>query len=274
MSKNIVLYHAAPSFFSQIARLALVEKGIEFTGREVDILMRMDHISPEYVKIHPDMTVPALVCGGTIVPGSDQILSYLEQHHPQPTLMGLQSDEIVETERWLELFYSFPIEELTFSSFFQRLPLMKMAFKWKIGSVIRRLEQLSERNPDHKADFLRKADHMRSRKAILLASETYMKSITKLEEVLKAIDENLDSGGPWISGSRYSYADVFATCFLARVAMVGKAEAFLGRPNLELYWNRVKDRPSFEAANIWDRFQPKQFLRELSGSIPGFRSAD
>lgn len=56
MSDTMILYHAAPSFFSQIARLALAEKGATYSRREIDIHMRMDQISPEYAKIHPEMT--------------------------------------------------------------------------------------------------------------------------------------------------------------------------------------------------------------------------
>lgn len=272
MSESIVLYHAAPSFYSQIVRLAFAEKSIGYSECELDIHMRMDQISPIYAKIHPEMTIPSLKSGKTIVPGSDQILLYLEEKYPNPSLMGNTEEEQQLTQNWINLFYGFPIEELTFSTLLRRIYPLKLGFKWKIGSMIRQLEKLAERHPNYQENYIRKAELMKLRKTGLTQSSTYSDSQIKLEELLKTLQTQFQENGPWLCGDRYSYADVIATCILARIAMIGKSEAFLKIPELESYWHRLKTRPSFREADIWDRFQIKHLIRELSGSIDGLKN--
>jgi Glutathione S-transferase, N-terminal domain len=55
------LYHAASSYYSMIARLALAEGGIAYEPVFVEIHFRMAQQQPDYVRLNPNMTVPTLV---------------------------------------------------------------------------------------------------------------------------------------------------------------------------------------------------------------------
>jgi ganglioside-induced differentiation-associated protein 1 len=61
------LYHALSSYYSMIARLALVEGGIAYEPVVVDIHVKMVQQRPDYVRLNPNMTVPTLVLADRIL---------------------------------------------------------------------------------------------------------------------------------------------------------------------------------------------------------------
>jgi glutathione S-transferase len=87
----IKLYHYGPSSHSRKVRAALVEKGLEFERVNIDLSKR-EQKSPEYLKIHPFGTVPALDDEGFIVYDSTIINEYLEDEYPYPPLMPSDSE--------------------------------------------------------------------------------------------------------------------------------------------------------------------------------------
>ena len=53
---------------------------------------------------------------------------------------------------------------------------------------------------------------------------------------------------PWLAGEMYSLADVAATPYVNRAAMLGMDRLWVGRrPGVEEWFARVKARPSYEA---------------------------
>ena len=100
------LYHALSSYYSMIARLALVEGGIAYESRAIDIHFRMVQQQPDYVRLNPNMTVPTLVLPDRILDQSRDIAEYA---------LGVGEATIDgDTKSWLDLHYGYPIEELTF----------------------------------------------------------------------------------------------------------------------------------------------------------------
>jgi glutathione S-transferase len=64
-------------------RIALVEKGLRYAVREVDLA----HKPPELFALNPAGAVPVLVDGGASIPESLVILQYLEDRYPAPPLL-------------------------------------------------------------------------------------------------------------------------------------------------------------------------------------------
>jgi glutathione S-transferase len=87
----IKLYHYGPSSHSRKVRAALIEKGLEFERVNIDLSKR-EQKSPEYLKIHPFGTVPALDDEGFAVYDSTIINEYLEDEYPYPPLMPSDSE--------------------------------------------------------------------------------------------------------------------------------------------------------------------------------------
>ena len=87
----IKLYHFPQSSNSRKARIALIEKGLEFERILID-LPKKEQKSPEYLKINPLGQVPALDDEGFIVYDSTIINEYLEDEYPYPALLPKDSD--------------------------------------------------------------------------------------------------------------------------------------------------------------------------------------
>ncbi len=65
------------------ARLALAEKGIEYTGRVID---RPDLRTPEYLALNRNGVVPTLVHDGEVIVESSVILNYADDAFDGPPL--------------------------------------------------------------------------------------------------------------------------------------------------------------------------------------------
>jgi glutathione S-transferase len=81
----ITLHHAWLSSASRRVRLCLEEKGLEYEGRVVD-LARLEHHSPEYLRINPLGVIPTLVHDGRLLHESGTICEYLDEVYPDPPL--------------------------------------------------------------------------------------------------------------------------------------------------------------------------------------------
>ena len=53
-----ILYDFRSSICSQMARLALEEKGVAYSRREVDIMIANEQFEPWYVELNPNSVVP------------------------------------------------------------------------------------------------------------------------------------------------------------------------------------------------------------------------
>ena len=63
---TVHLYHWEPNANSGKPMLALAEKGVEFESHYIDLL-KFDQHQPEYLKINPDGTIPAMVHGDRVL---------------------------------------------------------------------------------------------------------------------------------------------------------------------------------------------------------------
>ena len=87
----IKLYTFPASSNSRKVRVVLLEKGLEFERVNIDLTKR-EQKSPEYLKVHPFGTVPALDDEGFVVYDSTLINEYLEDEYPYPPLMPKDSE--------------------------------------------------------------------------------------------------------------------------------------------------------------------------------------
>src|SRR3990167_1922959 len=132
---NPRLYHTPSSYYSMIARLALAEGGIAHERVFVDIHFRLSQQQPDYVRINPGMTVPALVLADRILDQSRDIAEYA---------LGSTPDD--ETKAWLDLHYGYPIEELTFGGILGRNPLARLLVPQRLPATRPPLLALPPRN--------------------------------------------------------------------------------------------------------------------------------
>ena len=77
------LWHAWVCPYCMRVRIALAEKGLSYTEREVDLARK----PPELLDVNPANGVPVVVDEGVAIPESLVILEYLEDRYPEPPLL-------------------------------------------------------------------------------------------------------------------------------------------------------------------------------------------
>ncbi|MCG3268531.1 glutathione S-transferase family protein [Yoonia sp. I 8.24] len=100
--KGIHLYHAGISNCSMRVRIALEEKGLNWTSHEID-LGQQENLKDWYLAINPKGLVPAIVDDGVLVTESADILYYLEEKFPEPPLLSSDPVRADEAREWLDL---------------------------------------------------------------------------------------------------------------------------------------------------------------------------
>ena len=99
--RGLNLFHYSYSNCSMRIRLFLDEKGIPWNDQFVD-LRAQKNLTEEYFAIHPQGLVPALVDDGVIVYESADILEYLENKFPEPSLIPEDPEDRAALEKILE----------------------------------------------------------------------------------------------------------------------------------------------------------------------------
>lgn len=97
----LMLYHLWLSPFCRAVRIALGEKGIEFSLRAENIWERRD----EFLAMNPACEVPVLAkTDGSAISGATVIVEYLEDIKPEPQLFGRDPLIRAETRRLADWF--------------------------------------------------------------------------------------------------------------------------------------------------------------------------
>jgi glutathione S-transferase len=90
-------YHGSPC--ARRVRIVLLEKGLSWTTRLVD-LTRMEQKRPEYLKLNPNGVVPTLVHGKRVIYESNVITEYLDDTFPAPRLYPEDPWECAQAKMW------------------------------------------------------------------------------------------------------------------------------------------------------------------------------
>ena len=96
----MILHHGWRSSASRRVRLCLEEKGLAYEGHVVD-MAKMEHHSPEYLKINPLGVIPTLIYDGKPLHESGTICEYLDETFPAPPLRPDTPYERAEMRNWI-----------------------------------------------------------------------------------------------------------------------------------------------------------------------------
>ncbi len=96
----ITLYHTPLSINSRRVWVALIEKGLAFELKEVNLTG--DQFKPEFLALNPFHHIPVLVDGDNTIIESFAMLDYLEAKYPHPALMP-PSPEAVARVRMVQM---------------------------------------------------------------------------------------------------------------------------------------------------------------------------
>ncbi len=234
---DLILYDHRSSICSQMARLALVEKGLAFERRQVDIMETNEQFEPWYIALNPKAVVPTLVIGEEVVTDTIHIVNRV-QTFDGPDLSGDGN-----TADWLKA-----IMALHYGVLLYRNRLDPDGTAPQIVARGAYLAKLSAERPEL-AELLegRLAGNARFQ-ALLRDPEGIDTHLTATRALIDRMAAAL-ADTPYLSGDRYSLADCFATAALARFTIHQLSPWWEGTA-LEDYYTRMKARPSFAAAEV------------------------
>src|ERR1700732_1246450 len=96
----MILHHGWRSSASRRVRLCLEEKGLAYEGHVVD-MAKMEHHSPDYLKINPLGVIPTLIHDGRPLHESGTICEYLDESFPDPPLRPETPYERALLRNWI-----------------------------------------------------------------------------------------------------------------------------------------------------------------------------
>lgn len=223
------LYHSGLSTCSKQVRLVLVEKGLPYVGRYVE-LQHHEHLSDAYLKLNPWGVVPTLVHDGRSIVNSAAINEYLEDAFPDPPLRpfdpGARSRMRLWT--WAADMVHPALQNATYDGVLKR----KMT---DLGPA--EIERLLQRMP---------APERRERVRRIVAGGFDRSEIEHAFERLGFVIGRAEADladGPWLAGDTYSLADTAMLAIVHRVSEL-RPEMLDGFARVNGWNDRMMDRPA------------------------------
>jgi len=100
------LYHWEPNANSGKPMLTLAEKGVPYESHYLDLL-KMDQHKPDYLKVNPDGTIPAMVDGDRVLTESTPMMEYVDEKFDGPPLRPEDPKERWRMRWWMRYFDSY-----------------------------------------------------------------------------------------------------------------------------------------------------------------------
>ena len=232
------LYHHGSSVCAAKARFAIMEKGIEWTSRYLDILAG-DQFDPEYVKLNPKAVVPTLVHDRRVIVESTVICEYLDDAFPPTPLRPEDPYDCARMRLWTKAVdeYVHPTcGEITFVSCHRH--------------IVKRL------GPDGLEEFLGNTPGVsvtpewKARKRELVEKGFEASGITEKVRLHYQYVEQANADlaeRPWLAGDTYSLADIAMAPYINRLDMLGMSGLWQGRLlHLTDWFERIRERPNFK----------------------------
>lgn len=230
----LTLYHARTSVCAVKIRIALAEKALPWEGKV--LTLRGDQFDPAYTRLNPNAVVPTLVHDDKVIIESSVILYYLDDAFPRPPLMppaAYDRSLVYMTSKLLDERVHTACATLTFATV-NRAPMLAMG-KEALAAEIAKI-------PDEKRRITRRqvAEMGLDAPPVVDALGTYAKLLDRIEQAA--------SRGPYLAGRNYSLADIGATPYVWRLEQLRLARMWDQRPGVAAWYERMRERPSFEAA--------------------------
>ena len=191
--QGLHLYHGDISNCSMRVRMTLCEKGLDWTSHHLD-LKKKENISDEYFGINPKGLVPTLIDNGVVHVESNEIIDYIDETYPEPSLRATKNEE--EMLEWLTLATSIhvpAVKPYVYATMIQK-KVQKTAEEEKKYRELQTNEELKEFHSKHSGSKT-------------MGEDDIARSMEILEECFTKLDNALD-GNTWIMGEQFTLADI------------------------------------------------------------------
>lgn len=242
------LYTHPMSPCAQKCRIVLAEKGLPWKAHTVN-LSEKENLKPEYLKLNPLGVVPTLVHFGIPVIESSIICEYLEDAFPDNSLLPEDAYARSQMRFWMK-------------HIDVKLHPSCGALQWPL--VMR--PGMMAKSPEERLELLNKIPEKPRRERqkrlvemgleapdVIDAVVVYRKTILDMEKALKKHS--------WLVSESFSLADVCMAPYFQTIDQFGWHEIFADCPAVSDWFERCKQRPSYQQA-VSDDFSPT-LLAEL-----------
>jgi glutathione S-transferase len=235
----IILHHAWRSSASRRVRLCLEEKGLEYEGHHVD-LEKMEHHSPEYLRINPLGVIPTLIHDGRPLHESGTICEYLDESFPDPPLRPDTPYERALMRNWIRHIDGLIGNLIIFN---WRHHLQKTAERWSDEELAERLKNIPSKE--------RQEAWLRVARKPYTEEEREAARAKLVSQLLDRMEEALKPSG-WLVGKAYSITDIAAVPFVKRIdEEIAPHEVTASKhPRVSKWWAKIQARPAFARAKI------------------------
>ena len=233
----LILYDFGNSVCCQKVRITLVEKGLAWEARRVD-LFKTEQYDPEYLKLNPKGVVPTLVHDGTPVIESTLICEYIDETFPDPPLAPADPYGRAKMRLWTkqldEDVHDASAAILSFGIAFRHQYLERGELGKK---MLEQIPNVFKR--ERRRDVIEKGTGSRH---FVIAVERMVLLLDEMEEALAA--------QRWLASDAYTLADVAFTPYLARLEHLNILGLIGERHRVADWYRRCKARPSFREAIV------------------------
>ena len=235
-----------------IARLALLEAGVVFESRRMDIHIAQEQLTSWYLAINPAMTVPALTDGKKCWTDSQDILKYAADKSSDKWL-DADIALLPHIEHIVNAHYAISIERLTFGKALLHILPLRFIFPRMLHKIIKKLEK-DIPNSANPTAIEAKIALEQSRLAYFTEGNQREKLQLQREIVTKFINE-LPVPDLFLFGNKPSSADIVTTVLLGRLQMIGEYGLVAPTSPLAQWFLRMQTQTAYKNADIWTHFQ-------------------
>ncbi|MDB1125068.1 glutathione S-transferase family protein [Vibrio algarum] len=235
--KGLHLYHANMSNCAMRVRIALEEKGLDWTSHLLD-LMKGENLTDEYFGINPNGVVPTLVDDGVVIIDSADIIDCLDKKYSPGSLRPDSEQDEQQMYFWMYLARDNHLSIKTYMYGNLGQPSGKM-----------------KRTPDQMADYQKKQTydlallefHERFNSNEGFTEEDLANATRVIDDCFQKMDDRLRDND-WLAGDSFSLADI--TWIPQLVILKAAKYPFEDYPHLEKWKNAIIQRPSFKQGVI------------------------
>ena len=235
----MILHHGWRSSASRRVRLCLEEKGLPYESHVVD-MAKLEHHSPEYLKINPNGVIPTLIHDGRPLHESGTICEYLDETYPDPPLRPDQPYERALMRNWIRHIDGL-IGNLIIFNWAHHLA--KTASKWSDQELAEKLKSIPSKE--------RQEAWIRAARKPYTEEERGAARDKLVTQLLDRMEDALNPSG-WLVGGAYSIADIAAVPFVKRIdEEIAPDEVEPKKhPRVADWWNNIQPRPAFARAKF------------------------
>lgn len=231
------LYHHPFSLDSQKVRLALEEKGVDYSSHRLNPL-KARNLDLDFFSMNLSEKIPVFKNAELVIFDTLSIIGYID------SINAPLGGDVVDREKMLE--WMNKIDEWNPKLFtLMHVPKKYILFftRFKRRVIIARMAESGE---------LAGKYHLKLQDAY--ATEEQLKDPDALNHSKELLINLLDDAdnqlaeSTYLSGEEFSMADAMFVPVLARIELLNKGDEYISsRTHLSDYWNRVKKRPSYHA---------------------------